>query len=402
MAEALLSLPPSAIARTHEDPFESLCAAVRTHPPPDQHARVAAWNCSGFDWNRFLAFAEYHGVLALVAHNLTRCAPAVPAEVEALLRSAYAENLRRNLWFARELSCIVEHLAKNHVRVIPYKGPVLAQSAYGDLGLRSFSDLDLLICAADFERAKQALAELGFLPSQHLAPEVERLFLRTGYERSFDGAGAKNLIELQWAVLPHFYAIDFDAASLRIDDLFARAGRVRFGAVEVPCLSAEDCLLALCLHAAKHLWTRLIWIVDIAQTLRAPGIEFALVRQRAQAMRIERILSVSCWLAQKLLDEVIPSGAGEFEHDPVVKRIGAACADRMARATSYDLDSAGYFRQVWEMRERPRDRWRSVWRLVWTPGPGEIASIRLPETWFPLYRVVRIARLVRRLPHMLR
>ena len=76
-------------------------------------------------------------------------------------------------------------------------------------GLRSFSDLDFLISPADFERAKQALAEIGYLPSANFAPAVERLWLRTGYERSFDGAAGKNLVELQWALLPRFYAVDF-------------------------------------------------------------------------------------------------------------------------------------------------------------------------------------------------
>ena len=85
----------------------------------------------------------------------------------------------------------MQHFERRQLRAVPYKGPVLAQSAYGDLGLRSFSDLDFLISPADFERAKQALAEIGYRPSTELTPAVERFWLRTGYERSFDGAGGK-------------------------------------------------------------------------------------------------------------------------------------------------------------------------------------------------------------------
>ena len=126
------------------------------------------------------------------------------------------------------------------LRAVPYKGPALAQSVYRDLGLRSFSDLDFLISPADFERAKQALAEIGYRPSADLTPAVERLWLRTGYERSFDGAAGKNLVELQWALLPHFYAVD-----LRVEDLLARAGRTVVAGCEVPCL-APRCLKIRC------------------------------------------------------------------------------------------------------------------------------------------------------------
>ncbi len=156
---------------------------------------MANWSFADFDWSGFLQMAEHHGVRALVASNLAQYAPDVPADITQDLRSAYAENLRRNLWFTGELARILEHLEKRRVQAIPYKGPVLAQSAYGDLGLRSFSDLDLFISPADFEPAKRALEEIGYRPSVDLSPAVERQILRTGYERSFDGEAGKNLVE---------------------------------------------------------------------------------------------------------------------------------------------------------------------------------------------------------------
>jgi hypothetical protein len=49
-----------------------------------------------------------------------------------------------------------------------------------------------------------------------------------------------------------------------------------------------------------------------------------------------------------------------------------------------------------KLRERRGDRWRYLWRLVWTPSAGDIAAVRLPEALFPLYRIVRIGRLMRK------
>lgn len=416
MTESLLSTPVSSTPLNREDVFELLCACATANPSAGQTGRIERALHSVFgkseqrttksdprktndeNWREFLHFAEHHGVLALVARNLITHARGLPPEIEQSLRSSYESNLRRNLWFAAELIRILRHFEQRQVRALPYKGPVLAQCAYGDLGLRSFSDLDLLISPADFAQAKQALAGIGYLPSKETPPAVERLWLRNGYERSFDGPAAKNLLELQWNLLPYFYAVDFRVGDFRFDDLMARARRIALGPADVPCLSAEDSLLVQCLHAAKHLWTRLIWVTDIAESLRAPGIDFAVVVSRARDLGIARILAESLWLVESLLGVEIPAAARELlQHDPAVPRLGKECAARLRNAETYDLESTAYFRHILKLRERRRDRWRYLWCLAVTPGPGDVSALRLPETLFPLYRVVRIGRLLGKL-----
>ena len=316
--------PPPSVSSTRlqtQDGFEFLCALTSAEPTPERRERIANWNLFALDWREVLRLAEYHGVLPLVARNLielgrVKDGRGLPPEVERSLRSAYEENLRRSLWFAAELARIMQHFERRQLRALPYKGPVLAQSLYRDIGLRSFSDLDFLISPADFDRAKQALAEIGYRPSAHVKPAVEsqaieRLWLRTGYERSFDSAAGENLVELQWALLPRFYAVD-----MGVEDLMARAGKIVVSGCEVPCLSSEDLLLVLCLHAAKHLWTRLIWLSDIAETLRSYSgtetIDYSLVFSRARAVGIARILGVSFWLVENVLRAEIPKPAEEI------------------------------------------------------------------------------------------
>jgi hypothetical protein len=317
----------------------------------------------------------------------------LPPGIERTLRSEYEANLRRSLWFAAELARIIGHFESRQLRAVPYKGPLLAQSLYGDLGLRSFSDLDFLISSTDFERAKQALGEIGYRPSADVVPAVERWWLRTGYERSFDGAAGKNLVEMQWALLPYFYGVD-----LGVEDLLARAGRTVVGGYEVPCLSPEDSLLVLCLHAAKHLWTRLIWLSDIAEILRTQNIDYSLVFSRARALGLARILGVSFWLVQNVFRADLPQAAGEMiANDSRVSALGGEFGARLLGGEAYDFESTEYFRLILKLRERRGDRWRYLWRLVWTPGAGDVAAVRLPEALFPLYRIVRLGRLMRKL-----
>ena len=402
MTEAVHRSPASDTQLRMEDEFELLCELTGVELAPERVGRIANWNLSAVNWSEFLRLADHHGVLPLAARNLSEHARGLPPEIEQALRTAYEANLRRSLWFSAELSRIMQHFEGAQLRAVPYKGPVLAQALYGDLGLRSFSDLDFLVCPADFERAKQSLAEIGYRPAMEVPPSVERLWLRTGYERSFDGAAGKYLVELQWALLPHFYGVDLNSNDLGVEDLLARAGRTVVGGYEVPCLSPEDSLLVLCLHAAKHLWMRLIWLADIAETLRSYSgtqtIDYSLVFSRARAMGVGRILGISFWLVKNVLHAELPEAAEEMvASDPRVPALGSEFAGRLARGAVYDFESTEYFRLILKLRERPGDRWRYLWRLVWTPSVGDVQAVELPEAFFPLYRVVRQVRLARKL-----
>jgi hypothetical protein len=372
--------------------FDFLCACAGVELSAERIARVKNWNECKLSWDELLHSAEHHGVLPLLARNLIEHAPGLPPQIEQSLRSAFDANARRNLWFASELVRIADQFEKKELRALPYKGPVLAESAYGDVALRNFGDLDCLISPADFERAKQALGELGYRPSKEMSPAVERFWLRNGYERAFDSAAGRYLVELQWGLLPRFYAVD-----LRVEELLARSGRTALGGHDMASLSAEDSLLVLCLHAAKHLWMRLIWICDIAETMRTQVVDWGMVCARARTLGVVRMLGVSFWLVRTLLGVPLPGPAQEIvDGDSIMRNLGEEFAARLARSATYDFESTEYFRWILKLRERRRDRARYLWRLAWTPGESDLAAVRLPEALFPFYRAVRVVRLMRK------
>ncbi len=117
-----------------------------------------------------------------------------------------------------------------------------------------------------------------------------------------------------------------------------------------------------------------------------------------RALGISRILGVSFWLAKNVLQVELPKPAEDMiAADGEIEALGGEFAERLGRGVANDFESTEYFRLILKLRERRRDRWRYLWRLVWTPGAGEIAAVRLPEALFPLYRIVRTGRLMRRL-----
>jgi len=365
------------------------CCSIRT---PDAAASALASRAdSSIDWARVVRLAEHHGVLPLMYQRLQAIPEAVPLAIRDELRQRYENNARRNLVFVAELLRVLACLEAHGIEAIPYKGPVLAEAVYGDLALREFSDLDVLIRPRDVARAKQALQALQYAPNLELSAMEERAYLRSGYELTFDGPLGKNLLEIQWAIVPRFFAVDF-----AVEDFFGRATMVDLSSRKVKTLSPEDLLLTLCVHAAKHAWTRLCWLRDIAAVTQQP-LHWELLLERARELGIQRILEVSLVLASRLLGANAPENVRmNLGKDVMSNELAEEIARHIPDSEEYRTDTLDYFRLMLRLRERPSDRMRLMSRLAFTPSVNEWQLVRLPSALFPLYRMVRMYRLARR------
>jgi hypothetical protein len=345
-------------------------------------------------WGSLLELAENHGVLPLLHQTLTRFRDSLSPENFNTLASKQRTNLHKAMILSRELIRVVDALSENGVEVMPYKGLALAESVYGDIALRQTGDIDLLIRARDVSRARNALRNLDFVPHLELSNSQERAYLQSAYEYMFDGPAGRNLLELQWAAQPRFYAVD-----LRADELFERAVPVSVAGRVMRTPSFEDLLIVLSLHAAKHVWAKLIWICDLARIMTMQTLDWSQISARSRSFRISRILTVNLVLANRLLGVDIPSAAHslmESKNEDLARTIEGFASS----GVPFDVESTAYFRLMLRLRESPIDRARFLARLLLTPGPGEWNSMRLPDFLFPAYRLVRLSRLAGKFAHL--
>jgi hypothetical protein len=343
-------------------------------------------------WEAILHLAEEHGTSSLLYQNLSRLGGGVPASVLASLRKHYEENVYKSLFLARELIRILDSLDALGVDAVPYKGVVLSEVYYGDMALRQPGDIDVFVRMRDVTRVRSAVRELGYTERLPIPQEAEEDYIASGYEYSFDSSAGRGVLEVQWALLPRFYAVDFD-----MHGLFERAVDVTVGGRRVKTPSPEDLLLVLSVHAAKHVWGRLMWLCDIGQILKRENLNWDWVQSRARRFGIERILSVTLLLANRLLWMKIPSAIEPaILADRIAQAFAGEVATNMAQGVSYDVRQGSYFRLMMRLRERRADRLRFLARLTLTPGPGEWDAVSLPKILFPLYRGVRLARLAAR------
>jgi hypothetical protein len=343
------------------------------------------------DGERLVQLAHHHGLVPRLYRRLSTEMDARQSTGLEALRQQDKANAHRTLWLTLELLSIHRHLQARGLEVLPYKGPVLAELLYGNVAMRQFSDLDLLIRSQDLPAIKAALAELGYQPGLRLEKAAERDYLKSGYEYTFDGARGRNLLEIKWQILPRFYSIGFD-----VNDFFQRAAVVTIEGQKLRTLCDQDLMLVLCVHAAKHAWKQISWLAEIAQLARSRALDWAALQAEAARLGVMRIVAVTFLLAHKLLGTTLPPQL-DWVEDGEAEVLAQLIMHLVVAEEEFDPESVTYFRLMMELRERRRDRVLFWWRLLVTPGEGEWSAVRLPGPLFPLYRVVRVCRLAGRL-----
>lgn len=341
-------------------------------------------------WDEVFRLATHHRVLPALYEAL-RGQSDVPASIQSALRARYLRHCQRAMRFSAELAQILQHLGARGIPVIAQKGPALAHLLYGDSTIREFGDLDLLVRPTDVPRAVEALPELGYEKKLNLSPRQERAYLRSGYEYVFGRGAEHNLIELQWNLLPRFYAVD-----VNVDEWFARSREHEFDGCRARMLGLEDQFLFLCVHAAKHQWAQLGMVRDIA-TMARFDLAWELVMREAQRLGVVRIVLVSLWLAQALLGCELPERIVELKEVAAARKSVATIIERMEAMREIPVESLSYFRFMMQVRERRWDRGRFAWRLAATPSVGEWEAVRIPDAFFRLYSAIRVLRLFGRI-----
>src|SRR6185437_15254052 len=220
------------------------------------------------------------------------------------LQCHYRHNAGRALQLSHALSNLLDKLARQ-IDVIPFKGPLLAATAYGDVSLREAGDLDLLVKHQDIVRAADLLASLGHQPIfptstsreaaflQSLSGDRRARYLRRHCEHHLVSQPSQINIDLHWAIALREFSLEID-----MDGLWWRARTITFQGSPTLAMSPEDELLVLCINGAKDCWSRLDRVCDLAVLLtNTPSLDWELIDGCAAQARTRRIVLLGLALA---------------------------------------------------------------------------------------------------------
>lgn len=339
------------------------------------------------NWSLLIEQAEVHGLFPLLYWHGTRTlALAFPPEIAQQLNSRFRANAARSLLLIRDLANTLELLGSRGIPVIPFKGPALAETLYGDAALRQCVDLDILLRSCDVPEAIRTLVSAGYEAPTELTTARQNAFIATQYEYAFLSP-AGNLVELQWRILPRYFSL-----ALPEGQYWSRIQSLKVFGRKINALSCEDLLLLLCFHGGKHGWDKLIWLADVAELITStPHLEWEYVLEHARRAGGLRMLLLAVILANRFLETTI---AEELEQPVARDRTVGQIADSICR--NFDTGELPTYVQsqlyLLRVRERWRDRLRYLIRFALTPTPMEWKIVDLPPSLSSLYSFLRVLR----------
>jgi hypothetical protein len=320
---------------------------------------------------RLLYAAEQHDVAGLLAAALEAGrAGALPPDIReglAIYREGMGLEARRA---EAQLAELLHLFAARGLPAMPFKGPLLAHTAYGDATLRPCLDLDLMVHPDDLPHVLDCLLCAGFRHQDGLGTDGVAALRRYAGEYILFRDGSLP-VEPHWRPAPWTMAFDID-----IEALWRRACPATF--LGAPCYlpTPEDHLFLLSLHGAKEQWHRLKWVVDIAALLAAhPTLDSAGLRATAATQGCRRMLDLALLLSHRLF--AVPTVAPPA--DAVTSDLARRVLERLEHTAEAPIGPYRVTAFHWRLRERRRDRMRYAVRTLCTPRVAHYRRLPLPR-----------------------
>ena len=349
------------------------------------------------NWADLIRIAAPHGLLPLIHRNLSLvCEDRVPPRTLGQLRRYHESVARRNAIHAGELFNLLDLLEANHIPAIPFKGPTLGLFAYGDLSLREFTDLDIVVHESDLWRTWDVLTRHGYVPEDGGGALAERRPLPPGGKHWAFKSKNRLTLEIHWRFIEKSFGSQLEPA-----DVWSSVRSSTHSGRSLQVIPPEQMLVLLSIHLASHLWRRLNWICDITAIVNSkPDIDWELLLRTARRVGCERILSVSLLLSKNLLGSSLPRHVDErFGKDEVSALIVREVSDGLFTEIKTEFWRIDGVRYAIIRRERQKDRFQAfishvLRKASLRPTRADAESLRLPASLSFLHYITRPIRLL--------
>jgi hypothetical protein len=309
--------------------------------------RIKSLIAKDIDWTYLLRIARAHSVMPLLYRTLnSTCSNTVPTEILEELREHFYANAGRNLFLAKELLKLLQLFEAREIPAVPYKGPTLTACVYGNLALREFGDLDILVREREYQSAQHLLIGQGY-----------QLTKQFDCESTLVHDSGTFAVDLHKGMTAREFP-----CPLSFEYLSVRLQRITVAGAEIPTLSPEDTLIMLAIQITKDAGSRylqLAKICDIAELLRAyPRLDLVHAVKQAKRLGGERMLLFSLRLTNDLLGLAVPQAVecDRLFRSSIDEFVEHAVQQLFQRSTETSGDELRTQQFQWLMRERFRDK----------------------------------------------
>lgn len=339
------------------------------------------------DWSHVAYLAQLHGVLGLLSQHIVNAPDeTISSDRKELILDSQKRQHAYSIFLNSQYDLVCRALADASVECVHLKGISLDRQLFGGASLRPSGDMDVLIRKADVWSAKKALMDIGYEPELKGNQNVEAILLNRWKDYCFRHTMSRHRVEIHWSVVSREFT-----HSLNWD--FFQESREYIEPCGSQVLGPNDYWLALAVHGCTHGFSRLKWIVDLAElsVQRKNDLDFPAILAAAQSKGVKKMIL----LAMRILNDVMG-----VEFDPKIMKESEAVsrtatsvveylnADAGARPISPEL---GFKLQLVDSVWR---RIRFCWIHIFALNSLDVEDAALPRFLWPLYYLRRFKRLV--------
>ena len=254
--------------------------------------------------SRIISMSARHGILPLIYKTLKKLLEDHPDTSSSLLNELKVQYLhiaQKNILMSAELLGIMKLFKENGIKALAFKGPTLSEMAYGDITLRQYGDLDILIKKEEIKKVEALCISMGYLPYYELTEVQKEVWYTYTKDMVFYHPQKQNIIEIHWLLLDTDFPIQID-----LNRIWEQINTISLNKHPVDTFSSDSLLLYLCIHCSKHLGERIIWIKDIDQMIRTQNLNWESIMIEVQHNNLHSMFFLGLYLSQNLFDTPLP------------------------------------------------------------------------------------------------
>ena len=335
------------------------------------------------DWTCFAHLVLEHGVAGLISPSLPFQPEEFPSDLSAafgtFLKNQRADNQQRTEAFVADLQA----LQVAGVPVIPFKGPLLAESVYGDIGLRTFWDFDFLFPVSRIRDLDSVLESRGYTGNLLATNRQNMAYWNYSGQAVYSREHDRMWLEPHIHFSPNTLAIDLD-----YDSIWERAISKNWRGIDIQMLSPEDEFMQLAIHGGKEAWFKLKFVCDLAWFLKAhQAMDWDYIIRTAKASGSLGFVQLALLRVESTFSITPNSTDLNLQPDKNVIKASRRIQDSRIPLAPEIYQLNPYFVLI---RERWIDRLKYVYRTLLTPRRAHYGLIPLLEGLFFLYVPIKI------------
>lgn len=339
------------------------------------------------DWDILVQQAVQQNVFMLLYRTLKQNqSESVPLSVFDGIENSAQQRMSYNLFMGNQLFKLLNLLATHDIQAIPFKGLIWATLAYGNMTVRDFCDLDILVHPKDFSKAKEVMIEKGY-HDKHFGKIEESI----GQAHMVLPDRRVN-IDLHFKLVPQNFYL-----KVNLESFFENLQTLSILGKTITTFSPESCLALGYLHGAKEGWQSLKRISDFGALIQAyPEANWQKIIAQCGTDENDRLFWLGIAIAQTYLQIPLPETFSEkLKQFPEVLEL----AGQHQQYVYYKNTEYSYISHVvslWGKRETTLgSKLHYFLKIALRINPRDREALTLPRFLFFLYYPLRIFRLIK-------